>query len=72
MSFNNNQNCQACDEPFTVYNCQRCNAKPVHCKCCHDELKHDVIVNQNISMCRGNVTGLDGIDKDRDAYSRAS
>jgi len=44
---------------------------PQRCLECHNELVHGEIKNQNVHVCGGTNSKLDGLDKDPDAFKRS-
>ena len=65
--------CINCKCKYDEWSCESCK-KDIYDRCeeCHNEVVHSIIVDQNIHICGGIKTGLDGLDKDPDAWKKAN
>ncbi len=63
--------CIHCNDQVGSWECDICKQVVVgQCQCCHNELKHGVIKNQNIHIIgAGSPPGTDTIDGDPDAWA---
>jgi hypothetical protein len=70
--------CTSCQCHFVAYSCDKCNPTKridsasvfVDDKCpeCHNELEHDIIVNQNLNLCGNLKLRTNSLDDDTDAF----
>jgi len=64
--------CTSCGDWYAPYTCDECGELPVtKCAECHNELEHDIIVNQNIHIVGSGDGRHDTIDADPDAFGMA-
>lgn len=64
--------CIHCQDDIKIWPCVICQKDiEAECKLCHNELKHNIIKNQNLHICGSPTSKVNEPDDDTDAYGQS-